>query len=416
MLVVLLISLNYLSVFARSERVIYAFAGYPDCGNLSTAPLVSDSDGNLYGTTLDGGTDKQGCVFELSRDTEGKWTEVIIHSFSGVDGRAPAAALTLDKFGDLYGTTEGGGIYGGGTAFRLRRSTDGEWAESVLYNFGNSNDGFGPQCQLVFDVAGNLYGTTLSGGNRRGSLQGGTVFKLSPTSEGWAETILYSFPGRIAGPNGTGPVGGIVIDGEGNLYGVTGFGGVNGAGAVYELRLKDGVYRERVIHSFSGYDGLQPSSNLVMNATGDLYGTTLFGGGSAACPVVGCGLVFKLTKAAGGSWAETILISLNGTDGYLAVGPPVLDHDGNVYAAALSGGIDANGSVYELSPAASGVWRETILHRFEFRFPNGVDGSRPYAGVILNQGQLFGTTASGGIHNEGTVFRISLPSHARYNK
>ena len=379
------------------EHVIYAFAGYPDCGNLPTARLIADADGNLYGTTLDGGADRDGCIFEVSRNTNGSWNETILHSFSGIDGNGPTAALVFDKLGNLYGTTVQGGVYGSGVAFELRPSSNGEWVETVLHNFGGANDGFAPLSELIFDKDGNLYGTTYLGGEHRG----GTVFELSPSPGGWVETILHSFYASVIGPGGNLPVGGVVMDGEGNLYGATEAGGAYAGGAVYELSPKNGVYRQHLIHSFSGYDGAEPKSGLAMDPSGNLYGTTYSGG------VSDLGTVFKLTKI-GWKWAESVLLSLNGNDGYLAVGPVAIDDDGNVYAAAIFGGLNANGSVLKLAPTTTGPWRETILHLFDFRAPDGVDGAQPYAGVTLDRGQLFGTTSSGGIHYAGTVFRIRL--------
>jgi uncharacterized repeat protein (TIGR03803 family) len=374
------------------EHVIYAFS---ECA-FSTARLIADADGNLYGTTLDGGASQKGCIFEVSRDKNGVWTGTVLHSFNGTDGFYPTAALVFDKLGNLYGTTVQGGVYGAGVAFELSPSSNGEWVETVLHNFGGAGDGSAPESELIFDKDGNLYGTTSFGGQHRG----GTVFELSPSDGGWTETILYSFFANIGGGGGDSPAGGVVMDGKGNLYGVTGWGG-HGAGTVYELSLKDGIYKEHIIHSFSGYDGAEPNSTLVMDVSGNLYGTTTYGGNADF------GTVFKLTKV-GGKWTENVLLLLNGNDGYSPVGPVAIDRDGNVYVAGQFGGLNANGSVLKLTPKLDGSWRETILHLFDFRAPNGVDGARPYAGVTLDRGQLFGTTSSGGIHYAGTVFRIKL--------
>src|ERR1700680_1016009 len=276
------------------EHVIYPFAGSPDCGNLPTAPLIADRKGNLYGTTLDGGANHDGCVFKLSPEPDGKWTETVLHSFTGIDGGGPSAALVFDESGNLYGTTEGGGTYSRGVAFELRPLPDGEWAETVLHNFGHAEDGSTPQRWLVFDKNGNLYGTTNSGGKPRRGSAGGTVFKLSPGQSGWTETLLYTFPGNVGGPDGDGPVGGVVMDDQGDLFGATAFGGLYGWGAAYELTPHGKAYKEQVIHSFGyGYDGVEPTSGLAMDASGKLYGTTSAGN-------VGNGIVFQLTRAAKG--------------------------------------------------------------------------------------------------------------------
>jgi uncharacterized repeat protein (TIGR03803 family) len=381
------------------ERVLYAFE---ECGEPDGA-LVADLRGNLYGTTTRGGGYGQGCVFELSRTGSG-WTESVLWNFNGPDGSNPTAALIFDKAGNLYGMG-GGGDYNAGEVFELSPS-GGRWSETVLHSFGSGNDGWDPQSNLIFDNAGNLYGTTENGGTRRG----GTIFKLSPGPDGWSETILYTFPASIAGPDGEGPIGGVVIDRNGALYGVTEFGGANGDGAVYELIPHGSGYKEKIIHNFSIYDGLEPGSGLTIGPGPALYGTTYFGGDTNACPYVGCGLVFKLAKDAEGNWTETVLHEMSGTDGNYTVGPVVFDHAGRLYAAADSGGIMGMGSVFMLTPTLNGPWTETILHLFDFKFPDGKDGRSPYAGVISGGGKVFGTTVGGGIHEAGIVFEITPPT------
>src|SRR5207248_1721991 len=214
------------------------------------------------------------------------------------------------------------------------------------------------------------------------------------------------------GPNASGPSGGVIIDGEGNLYGVTGFGGAFGAGAVYELKLKDGTYRERIIHSFDQLDGAEPNS-LTFGTDGNLYGTAFFGGTSLTCP--DCGVIFQLAKTTDGKWTDRTLLSLNGSDGFGAVGPPAFDGAGNLYAAAMSGGPSSGtsgafGSVYKLAPRPDGTWIENTLHIFLDNFSRSIDrdGRSPYAGVIVIGDELFGTTGGGGVNNEGTVFTIKL--------
>ncbi len=224
------------SIAQSHDRTLYAFtAPAPNCFG-PAAPLVADNNGNLYGTTTGGGANSYGCVFELSPADSG-WVETVLYDFSSSDGAYPASALTFDAQGNLYGTTQRGGAYDSGIAFELRPSSGGGWNEIVLHSFGGGSDGTDPPSDLTFDSAGNLYGTTTgSGGNRRG----GTVFKLAPGATGWTETILYSFPASIAGPDGDSPVGGVVIDGAGNLYGNTAAGGASGNGAVYELKRLSG--------------------------------------------------------------------------------------------------------------------------------------------------------------------------------
>jgi uncharacterized repeat protein (TIGR03803 family) len=391
------------SAVAQSrERVLFVFTyPAPDCFD-AVAPLVADAAGNLYGTTLGGGAGEEGCIFELSPSNNG-WEETVIYNFSGGDGAGPASPLAFDRQGNLYGTTERGGTYDAGVAFELSPSSGGVWTETVLHNFGSGDDGTGPQSNLVFDSAGNLYGTTTgTGGTRRG----GTVFKLTPGVDGWTETILYSFPASISGPDGDIPIGGVVMDGAGNLYGNTEAGGATGYGAVYELApLQTGGYQESLIYSFNGYDGYEPSSGIVMDHSGKIYGTTTAGGYTNVC---GCGLVFELKKNSDGKWTEGVLHVMKATDGGYPVGPVVFDGAGNLYAAAQSGGTFAQGTIFMLTPTPIGPWNETILHQFDYQYPDGKDGEAPYAGVIVRAGRVFGTTdGGGGPDNSGIVFELT---------
>ncbi len=379
------------TVAGTRERIIYSFV---NCWG-PAAPLILDEIGNFYGTTSGGFGGAGSCAFKLSPDANGGFTESQIYDFSSNGGGA-TGALVMDKSGNLYGTT-GGGTYNGGVAYELSPLPDGTWTETLLYSFGSGSDGFGPRGNLIFDRAGDLYGTTSLGG----VYDGGTIFQLSPSQNGWHETILYSFPNSIGGPDGDSPIGGVVMDRSGNLCGVTAAGGRGGGwGAVYELMRKNGGYVEHVIYSFNSYDGAVPASGLTMDISGNLYGITSFGG------ALDLGMVFRLTRDADGRWTEAVLHSFgNGNDGFYPVGPVVLDSAQNVYGATMSGGgsYPAFGTVYELSSQSDGSWKETILHVFD---ANGVDGTSPYAGVILHGMQLFGTTSSGGINDDGTVFSI----------
>jgi uncharacterized repeat protein (TIGR03803 family) len=391
------------TAFAAShERVLYAFKGTPD-GAAPSAGLIEDTHGNFYGTTMSGGPNSDGTVFKLSRASNGAWTETILYSFSGIDGDAPVAALVMDTAGNLYGTTAGGGAYGGGTAFEVSHSSTG-WTESVLHSFGNGQDGWDPQAEMVFDSAGNLYGTTQLGGAifGRGDDNGGTVFQLTPGASGWTETILYSFTGEYLGPDPNLPAGSVVLAKNGNIYGVAQTGGANGQGAVYQLAPNsDGTYTESVIFSFNVNDGAVPNSTPVQDANGNLYGTTRQGG-DGACSSVGCGVVYKLTSNGDGTRSETVLHELNGRDGSTAIGPPAFDSAGNLYAVAEAGGADSAGSIFELIPRVTGPWSESVLHTFT----GGTDGAAPLAGVTIDSsGNLFGT-ASGGGGKSGVAFEI----------
>jgi hypothetical protein len=242
----------------------------------------------------------------------------------------------------------------------------------------------------------------------------GTVFELSPGQNGWTETILYSFTGSINGPDGDVPIGGVVMDKQGKLYGATESGGEYGNGSVYMLAPFTKGYKEVIIHSFNGADGGQPSAGLTIGPGNQLYGTTSFGGTAPECPF--CGVIFSLSRQADGTWTETVLHAMLGSDGYLPVGPVVFDEKGNLYAASQSGGINAGGSVFMLTPTASGEWNETVLHLFDFKFPDGKDGQQPYAGVSYGKGKIVGTTASGGIYDKGIVFEATPPADDSINQ
>jgi uncharacterized repeat protein (TIGR03803 family) len=379
------------------EQVIYSFSASNDCFS-PLAPLTPDAEGNLYGTALGGGT-SNGCVFELSPNGDGTWTEKTIHLFDVNNGTQPVAALVFDKAGNLYGTAESGGLFGAGVVFELTPIAGGEWTDSILYNFGlRRGDGVNAATEVVFGPDGSLYGATEFGG----IANCGIVYKLTFWLGAWSETILHDFSNSRR--DGCNPRGGVVFDSRGRLYGTTSGGGGHGFGTVYEIaRLRDGSYQEHVIHNFSGTDGRQPLSTLVIDGGGGLYGTTFDGGNLSACGS-GCGTVFKLTNV-GGRWQERVLYAFSGSDGENVVGPVVFDLEGNLYGAAASGGGPSfNGLIFRLTPQVDGTWKDDILHKFPW--PSTGDGAAPYAGFILRGGELFGTTLLGGMSNVGATVSI----------
>jgi uncharacterized repeat protein (TIGR03803 family) len=224
-----------------SEKVLHSFNDTD--GAYSSAGLIFDKNGNLYGTTLEGGDygcSASGCgtVFELTPTAGGGWTETVLLNFNGSDGSGPQAGLIFDAAGNLYGTTVGGGTncppFGCGTVFELTPTAGGGWTEKVLHSFGNGTDGANPFAGLIFDAAGNLYGTTYGGGTYRCGASGcGTAFELTPAAGGsWTETVLYSFS---RGNDGFEPEAGLIFDSAGNLYGTTAVGGTYDGGTVFEL-------------------------------------------------------------------------------------------------------------------------------------------------------------------------------------
>jgi uncharacterized repeat protein (TIGR03803 family) len=401
------VALSASAVAQSTGSLIYVFPGSPNCGNGATSlgeagPLIADTQGNLYGTTLGGGDGVDGCVFELS-PTGGGWTESVLWTFNGADGAYPWAALVLDDSGNLYGTTSGGGAYNAGTVFELSPGQAG-WTETVLHSFGSPGDGVDPVSNLIFGPDRSLYGTTFFGGIGGG----GVVFKLTPGADGWTETILYSSGGKGDGHK---LIGGLVMDRDGTLYGCAEYGGVGGGvgnGAVYALVPYNGGYQETIIHDFSNFqDGRRPNAGLTLGPDGALYGTTVYGGytGNFRCANSGCGVIFRLAKDPAGNWNEQVLRQMHGYDGWNLTGSVVFDPDGNLYAAAQAGGVHDDGSVFMLTPSASGEWHETMLYSFSDRD----DGAVPYAGVIFVNGSIFGMTSIGGAHGQGTVFEFTPP-------
>jgi len=383
-------------VFAQaSERIVYSFHPLA-LGHTPNGPLISDAAGNLYGTTIWGGDYGLGTVFELTPNSHGGWTEIVLYSFTGgSDVYAPSAALILDKAGNLYGAaTEGGGM-GLGGVFRLAQNSHGVWVESVLCSL----DGYQPDGGLVFDDAGDLYGVVGIGPKAAGS-----VFRLSPGSNGhWTKQVLYTFTG---GTDGGAPNAGLVFDPAGHLYGTTSEGGAAEAGVVFELtRSSGGSWTEVVLYSFSGgSDGYAPSGGVIFDGAGSLYGTTISGG--VGCDGASCGTVFKLTRASVGQWTESVLYNFSGgSDGQNPHGMLAFDAVGNLYGTTASGGSGNWGTVFELSPGSDGQWSESVL----WRFTGGGDGEYPESGVLIGgSGQLYGTATSGGGSTEnGTVFELT---------
>jgi uncharacterized repeat protein (TIGR03803 family) len=395
------ILVNGQRAFAQEEAVLLSFESGTDSGNLPRAGLVFGSAGNLYGTTSEGGSGGGGTVFELSRRAGGGWSETVLYSFSPKPKYAfdQLSGVVFDKAGNLYGTTYLGGSNNVGRVFELTRQANGSWTEKVVHNFqNNGTDGYGPLGGVILDSSGNLYGTTVYGGNGPCAFDAcGTVYELTPQPKGvWAEKILYNFTN---GADGANPYFGLTFDAAGNLYGTTEYGGVDAGGTAFQLTpASGGTWIESVIHSFgSATDTGYPEGLTFYN--GNIYGATANGGSHA-------GNVFELSPAAGGGWNETILASFtygNGSNPDMPNGNLVFDASGNIYGLS-QGGSGLNGTVFELTPAQGGTWNLTILYNFN---DLGTAGADPFGGLILDShGSLYGTTQYGGAYNAGTVFEV----------
>lgn len=424
------------------ESLLYSFEGIPD-GSTPAGGVVFDPQGNLYGTTMNGGSSscpsfqQCGTVFEIlpPANQGDSWTETVLYVFRGNtygDGASPFGGLIIDSSGNLYGTTGVGGtgscsvlgtLMGCGTVYELSPPTQkgGAWTETVLYSFQGDKDGQLPWGSLAFDSKGNLFGVTQFGGGY-GSCDSpyfqhcGTIFELSPPKQkggGWTEKVLYSFKG---GRDGANPNGGLIFDKKAAIYGTTAVGGnaickgdgFVGCGTAFELQppsRNGGPWIEKILHRFkNGPDGGGPNGNLILDARGFLYGTA--GGGGTHLD----GVVFRLDVLKGKGWTETVLYDFTGlSDGLGPSSGLVFDAAGDLYGTAL-GGTSFRGVVYRLKKTKTGdAWALATLYNF-----NGpTDGHWPEAGVVFGKaGDLYGTTVGGGTGTActngcGTVFELT---------
>jgi uncharacterized repeat protein (TIGR03803 family) len=363
---------------AQAETVLHSFRDGPRDGQLPSAGLIRDKGGNLYGATITGGAFGAGAVFKLS-----KRGETILYSFRGkADGASPGG-LFRDAAGTLYGTTSAGGDItcnngsGCGTLFKI----DPTGRETVLHRFADSTtDGGYPAACLVRDAKGDFYGATFLGGTS----SSGTVFRLDTAGK---VTVVYNFTGGSGGQDGINP-NGVILDAAGNLYGTTVFGGAHTWGTVFML---DPTGKETVLYSFAyGADGGNPMGGLVRDAAGNLYGTTQIGGGPA-----NAGTIFKVDPTG----KETVLHSFSqpGDGGYPQSGM-VRDGAGNLYGSTTLGGTIGDGTVFKYDTAGN----ETVLHSFG----GANDGQYPGDLTLDAAGHIYGTTQQGGTADWGTVFKI----------
>jgi uncharacterized repeat protein (TIGR03803 family) len=397
-LLFLLLFSSFTAQAQRPFRVLHAFGNGSDGAGVYGS-VILDSAGSVYGTTSGGGAYDGGTVFRLRAGAAGAWVEDILHSFGeGNDGAMPLDGPVLDSRGSLYGTTEGGGgSYTYGTVFRLSPGRGG-WKEAVLHRFGQHDQDSSPWGSVVMDQQGDVYGTAAS-----------AAFELTPGPKGWKETILHNFTGKSG--DGAAPFAGPIRDAAGNLYGTTMHGGGGtecgaGCGTVWELSppsWNTQGWTEHILHAFGvtkGDGGFPGLGQLTLDALGNLYGTTESGGPLLA------GTVFKLTPPAsdtGGEWRETILHGFGeDQDGYLPEGGVILDNSGNLYGTTGTGGAGC-GVVFKLSPQGNGTWKYALLHTF-----HNSDGCAPDANLAFGpDGKLYGTTSIGGTYGGGVVFQLT---------
>ncbi|MBZ5722431.1 MAG: hypothetical protein LAO03_18835 [Acidobacteriia bacterium] len=359
-----------LQATAQTFKTIYTFAGTPDASGPRSG-VILDQAGNIYGTTEGGGTGKFGTAYKI--DVNGQ--ETLLHSFSGPDGSTPFARLLRDAAGNLYGTTLAGGTQNHGTVFKI--AADGTF--STLYNFAGGSDAGAPRAGVTRDAAGNLYGATGNGGQ----FTLGTIFKIDASGN---KSVLHDFAGA---PDGEDPAGDLIRDTAGNIYGTTVRGGTLDFGTVFKI---DANGQETILYSFGTNpgDGSNPTSSLVLDAAGNLYGTTAT---SVDSPFNGT--VFKLDTAGN----ETVLKNFNQTraDGKNPEAGLVRDANGNLYGVCNLGGSANEGTLFVIN--ASGKFR--VLHNFQ----DSGDGAYAEGKLVLDgAGNLYGTTL--GRLTRGSVFKV----------
>jgi uncharacterized repeat protein (TIGR03803 family) len=385
---------------ADTESVAYNFTGGND-GGTPAAQLVFDGAGNIYGTTVVGGLFGCGTVFKLGFSGN-QWNETVLYDFDcNGTGKNPYGGVILDTSGNLYGVTVAGGSGGicsgdgCGVVYELAKSGD-TWSEIVLYNFTGGDDGFGPGSPLVFDKSGNLYGTAPDGG----AYQAGVVFQLAPNNGQWTQTVIHAFTGGDDGAVGS--LGPLLLGADGSLNGATELGGKYSAGIAFKITPSGNTWTFTTVYAFQGLpDAGFPYGGLVADPHGRLFGTSYFGGTN------GLGSVFEISAGATimTLWKESVLYSFQGTDdASFPTSSLVFDASGNLYGTSSTGGNPSCdcGTIFKLAPS-SGGWTESVLHSF-----GGTDGHSPSYGVTPDgKGNYFGVTPAGGLYGQGVVYQIT---------
>ena len=377
-----------------ATKLIYSFAGGVD-GEYTDTELVMDGVGNLYGTSVQGGAFNSGTVFSVTP----AGVHTVLYSFTGgKDGGEPYKGVTLGPDGNLYGTAVAGGAGscdgGCGVVFKLTNA-DGAWTQSVIHTFTGGDDGSGPGSPVAFDARGNIYGTTPTGGEDGM----GVVYQLRPkVAGGWVLQVIHAFSGGADGAGGS--AGKLLIDAEGDLFGVCTAGGANGFGTAYEISPRQGQWEFATLYAFQDQpDGALPYGGLVADKTGNLYGTTYYAGANDQ------GTVYRLSRS-NGTWTETVLYSFKGgTDGAAPISSLVADASGNFYGTTSAGGSGCGcGVIFKMTRTASGKWVEGVV----YRFPGAPAPGTAYNGLVRDAaGDFFGATVNGGGGNNGALYEFT---------
>jgi uncharacterized repeat protein (TIGR03803 family) len=371
-----------------------SFTGGADGGGPGYGSLLMDGNGDLFGTTLWGGTGGGGTVFELVHTGSGYTFETLVsfdaNNTNQIDGNTPFAGLTADSHGNLFGVTQAGGSANSGTVFELVNTGSG-YNFQTLASFSGGTAGSGPMGTLLADANGDLFGTTQSGG----ALGEGTVFELVHTASGYGSPVTLAEFNYTDGASPTGP---LIADANGDLFGTTQSGGPGGDGTVFELAHSASGYGSPItLASFDGSNGSLIYAGVTADAQGDLFGAAYMGGQS------GYGVVYELVNNGSGFSAPVILAQLDGanTGGYV-IGGLTVDAQGDVFGTAETGGAGGFGTVFELVHSGSGYTFQLLDS-----FTGGADGALPEAGLTVDgAGNLYGATAGGGADGAGTVFEI----------
>ena len=389
---------------ARAQGTLEVIHSFGDGdGEYPSTELVMDGLGNLYGTTVTGGSYGAGSVFQLTPDGSGGYAETLLYSFTGgKDGGQPYGGVTLDTQGNLYGSAVIGGRGGicaeDGCGVVYRVSHDkGVWTQKVLHDFTGTNDGSGPGAGVTFDAAGNLYGMTPTGG----AYGLGTIYQLVPgANDKWGLRVIHTFTGGIDG--GTGSAGRLLLDESGSLFGVATIGGEFGQGIAFQLTPgSNGKFKMTTLYSFRGEpDAGFPYGGLVKDDAGNLYGTSYYSGAH------GDGAVYQLIPHGNGRYKEKVIHSFTGGDGGAYPISTLARIGGAFYGTTSeegSGGCGC-GTIFKIEQDVNAKWQYTVV----YSFTGTPDAAFSYSGMLADgAGNLFGTTVHGGEDNDGAVFRFT---------